>query len=314
MTAGALIAPASAIAQQAYPNKPIRIIVPFAPGGSTDLLARTIGQKLPESWGQPVLVDNRPGGSTIIGSDALVKSKPDGYTVMAMSISFVSTALLSPTPYDAIKDFTPVASLVSSELVMALHASLPAKNLQEFIALAKSRPGELNYVSSGSGGIVHLAGELFKITTAISMQHIPYKGTGPAIAGLVGGQGQLTFNDAPAVIPHIKSGRLKAIAVTGQTRMSTLPQVPTFTEAGLPGFDIIVWYGVLAPAGTPKEIVDKLSAELGRILAVPDTREKLISQGLDPFFSKPEQFASLIKTDMAKLARVIKVANIKVDN
>ncbi len=314
MAVGLLMAAVPATAQQAYPNKPIRIIVPYAPGGTTDLLARLLGPKLTERWGQQVIAENRPGGNTIIGSEALVKSKPDGYTFMFMSSTFVTTSLLAPIPFDAIKDFTPVTSLVSSEFVFAIHASVPANNLQEFITLAKSKPGQLNYASSGAGGITHLAMELFNMTAGTKMNHIPYKGTGPAIADLAGGQVQAAINDPPAVIPHIKSGKLKGIAVTGQMRMASLPQVPTFAEAGLPKYDIRLWYGVLAPAGTPKAIIDKFASEMAKILVVPETKEKLMEQGLTPFISSPEQFGALIKADMAKFANVIKTANIKLDN
>ncbi len=305
----------AAIAQQAYPSKPIRFIVPYTPGGTTSILARLVGHRLTESWGQPVIVDNRPGGNTIIGSEALVKSAADGYTMLlAASTLVVLPHLYKNLPYDPIKDFAPVATVASSELVLVLHPSLPVNNLREFIAFAKSRPGELNHASAGSGGSPHLAGELFNIMAGVQIQHIPYKGSGPLVTDLLGGQVQLAFAVPFAVISHIKSGQLKAIAVSGESRLPALPQVPTFTEGGLPGFNVTNWYGVLMPAGTPNEIINKVAAELARFVAMPDTKEKLVSQGVAPFISTPDQFAALLKAELAKFAKIIKTANIKIEN
>ncbi len=304
----------SASAQQGYPNKPIRFIVPYAPGGSTSNVARLIGQKLTEAWGQQVIIDNRPGGNTVIGSEALAKSPPDGYTIsLAASTHATIPHLLASLPYDPIKDFTPVATLVTTQLVLVLHPSVPANNLQEFIALAKSKPGQLNFASVGTGSSTHLAGELFNIVAGVKMQQVPYKGTAPALTDLIGGQVQLNFDTPITSIPHIKSGKLKAIAITGKTRLAALPQVPTFAEAGLPNYDFQIWMGVLAPAGTPKEIVNKLNTEIAKILTMPDMKEKLVSQGLDPLISTPDQFAALIKSDMAKFGQIIKTANIKLE-
>jgi len=301
----------SAAAQQTYPSKPIRFIVPYPPGGSNNLLARLLGQQLSENWGQPVVVDNRPGGNAIIGSEALVRSSPDGYTLLLINVTHPINAILMPTPYDAIKDFAPVATLVSTEYILALNASLPANNLREFIALAKSKPGQLNCASVASGGLQHLALELFNILAGVKIQHVPYKGGGPALIDLIGGQVQLTFNNSITLTPHIKSGKVKAIAIGGETRLPTLPQVPTFTEAGLPGFNAKNWFGVAAPAGTPREIISKLSTEIAKILVTPDFKEKLASQGVVPFLSTPDQLAALIKADMVKYAKIIKTANIK---
>ena len=304
----------SAAAQQAYPNKPIRFISPYPPGGSTTIMARLIGQKLTEHWGQQVLVDNRPGGNTIIGSEALVRSPPDGHTILLTANTHSINPNLLALPYDSIKDFAPVATVTSSEMVLVLHPSLSANNLQEFIALAKSRPGQFNYASVGTGGTQHLAGELFNVVTGTQMHHIPYKGAGQALPDLVGGQVQLAFMSPLNAIPHIKTGQLRAIAITGENRLPALPQVPTFIEAGLPGFEMRLWFGVLAPAGTPKEIIDKLATELARILAMPDIKERLAGLGMEPFISTPDQFAALIKADIAKFARIIKTANIKLEN
>ena len=315
LTAGALIALAGvAAAQPTYPNKALRLIVPFPPGGSTNIVARIIGQKLNESLGQAVIVDNRGGGNTIIGTDALAKSAPDGYTLLfATSTVAIQPHLIANLPYDVFKDFAPVATLTKSEYILALHPSVPANNLQEFIALAKAKPGQLNYGTSGAGGPQNLAGELFNILAGVKIVHIPYKGGGPAFIDLIAGQVQLAFNNSINVLPHVKTGKLKAIAISGETRASVLPQVPTFTEAGLPGFDVRNWFGILLPAGTPRPIIDKLSAEFGRILTMADVRDKLDSQGVDPFVSSPEKFAALIKADYVTYGKVIKTANIKID-
>ncbi len=304
----------AAIAQQNYPNKPIRFITPYPPGGSTTVLARLVGQKLTESWGQQVIVDNRGGGNTIIGTEALVKSPPDGHTIfLASPLLVILPHLYHALPYDTLRDVAPVATLASTELILVLNPSVPANNLQELIALAKSMPGQLNYASSSSGGPTHLAGEMFNIMAGVKTQHVPYKGGGPALTDLLGGQVQMYFNTPVSFISHIKSGKLKAIAISGEMRLSTFPQVPTFTQAGLAGFDVGYWQGILVPAGTPKAIIDKLSAELSRIVALPDIKAKLDSQGFAPFISTPAQFAVLLKSDMAKYAKVIKTANIKIE-
>jgi tripartite-type tricarboxylate transporter receptor subunit TctC len=308
----ALSAPIAA--QQAYPGKPIRMIVPFPPGGANTIIARIIGQKLTESWGQQVLVDNRGGGNTIIGTDALVKSAPDGYTLILVSSAHViNPLLLANLPYDAIKDFAPVATVASAEQLLVIHPSVSANNLQEFIALAKARPGQLNYASSGTGGVQHLAGEFFNILAGTKIQHIPYKGGGPAMTDLIGGQVQSYFSATALAIPLIATGKIKALAISGETRQPALPQVPTFTEAGLPGYEVKGWFAVLAPAATPRDIVERLSGEIARIVAMPDISEKLIAQGQNPFISTPEQVAAMLKADMARYAKIIKTANIRIE-
>lgn len=309
-----LAAAGSVNAQPSYPNRPIHIIVPFAPGGSNDLLARLFAPKMTANWGQPVVVENRGGGSTVIGTEAVVKSAPDGYTILFMNMAHVTTPLLVATPYDPIKDFTMIATSAKSEYMLALHPSLPPKTLKEFVALAKSRPGQLNYASSGAGGATHLVTELFCMMTGTKMQHIPYKGGAPALVDLISGQVQVAINVPVNFVQHIKSGRLKSLAITGENRFPALAQVPTFAEAGLQGFDAKVWYGVLAPAGTPQDIVDKLSAEFSRIIGLPEIREKLLSNGMDPFLSTPGQFAALMREDLARFAKVVKTANIKLSN
>ena len=306
--------PLVALAQAPYPNKPIRFISPYAPGGSTSTVARVIAQKLTESWGQQVIVDNRSGGNTIIGTETLAKATPDGYTILITTNTHVILPNLYPkVPYDPIRDFAPVGNVYRSEFVLIINASVPANTLQELIALAKAKPGQLNYATTGAGGSTHLANEWMNMLAGIRTTHIPYKGAGPALLDLVGGQVQMFINNPLTVMPHIKSGRAKGIAVTGETRLPVLPQVPTFTEAGLPGLDVSPWFCVLAPAGTPKPIIGKLSAELVRIMALPDVQDFLAKQGMNPFSSTPEQLGALMKTEMAKWAKFIKTANIKID-
>jgi len=314
LTAGVLVAlSASAAAQQSYPNRPIRFITPYAPGGSTTVMCRLVGQHLTERSGQQVIVDNRPGGNTVIGTEALTKSPPDGYTILLVASTHAILSNLTKTPYDPIKDFAPVATIGISPQVLVLNTAVPANTVQEVIALAKSKPGQLNFGSSGAGGPTHLSGELFNILAGVKTQHIPYKGAGPAMIDLIGGQVQMAYLVPINVVGHIKSGKLKGIAVTGQTRLTALPQMPTFAEAGLPGFDVKTWNGVLAPAGTPKPIVDKLSAEIGAILAMPEVKEKLDGLGMTTMISTPEQFGALIKSDMATYLKAIKAANIRID-
>ena len=306
------VAAGSALAQPAYPSKPIHFIVPFPPGGSTDPLARLAGQKLVESWGQQVIVENRAGGNTVIGTEAAARAAPDGYTIYLLSTTQLALPSLNPKlPYDITKDFVGVAALSSTPNVLVVHPSVPANNLQEFIALAKAKPGQLNFGTSGNGSAIHMSTELFNIVAGTKMQHVPYKGSGLVVSDLVGGQIQLSFQTPVAVAAHIKSGRLRAIAISGETRFSVLPQVPTFAEAGLPGYDYKGWFGVLAPAATPKDIVEKLSAEFARILRTPDTKEKLLNQGMDPLILNTEELGALIRADLAKYAKIVKSANIK---
>jgi len=307
----ALAAPA--MAQQAYPTKPVRLIVPFPPGGAIAIVARLMGQKLTESWEQQVIVDHRPGANGIIAAEATAKAPADGYTLMIVSSAHVINPLLLPTSYDALKDFAAVATNASSELLLVVHPSVPANNVRELIALAKARPAQLNYASSGSGNINHLSAEMFNMIAGVRTQHIPYKGIGPALTELMGGQVQLLFTPPIAVIPQIKSGKLKPIAISGDTRLSALPQVPTFAEGGLRNFELRYWFGILAPARTPNAIIAKLSGEITKILAMADIKENLFAQGMDTFASTPEQFAALMKADTAKFAKVVSTAGIKLN-
>jgi len=300
-------------AQLAYPTRAIHFITPFPPGGSLDPLTRMSAQKLSEKWGQPAVVENRPGANTIIGTSAVAKAAPDGYTILVAGTPHVVNPSLFATPYDAIKDFAPIATIARSRQILVVNPSLPVNDLQALIALAKAKPGQLSFGSSGTGNTNHLAGELFCALAGVRMLHIPYKGAGPAIIDLISGQLQLSFHVPISVIPHIRSGRLRPLAISGITRAPALPQVPTFAEAGLPAFEIAGWTGMFAPAGTPQEIIDKISSEMARILAMPEIVERLVNQGLEPFISNPEQFAALLQSDMAKFAKLIKDANIKAD-
>jgi tripartite-type tricarboxylate transporter receptor subunit TctC len=313
---GALMAvAASAAAQQNYPNRPIRVIVPFPPGGGVSAQARVISDKLTEALGQPLVIENRAGGNTIIGTDAVAKSKPDGYTLLATSSALLVNHLLLPNlPYDSFKDFAPVATVSKSLYVLVLHPSVPANTLQEFIALAKARPGQFNYSSSGSGGVQHLGGEYFNLMAGIKTMHIPYKGGGPALTDLLGGQVQFSLQPVENALAHIKSGRLKAIVAPGEKRLAVLPEVPTSAEAGLPGFEVKSWGGIFAPAGTPKAIIDRLSTEINRILAMPDIRNKVIAMGQEPFINTPEQFAAMMQTELDRYAKIVKASNIRLEN
>ena len=307
--------PPALAAQDAYPSKPIRLIVPFPPGGSVDPIARMIGQKLTQSWGQQVIVDNRPGGNGTIGTDLLAKAPPDGHTLIHLGASThaVNAVLMRKLPYDSVKDFAPVATVQRSNYVLVVHPSLPANDLRQLVGLAKARPGQISYASSGNGNLNHLAAELFNMMTGAITHHVPYKGGGPALTDVIRGEVQMHFSVVISAIAHIQSGRLKPLAIGGERRFATLPQVPTFAEAGLPGFDLQPWQGMLAPAATPRPIVDRLSAEIGRIVSLPEVREKLLSLGMEPLVSTPERFAALLQADMAKAAKVIEVAKIRLD-
>jgi len=314
LIAGALLGLSSfAGAQQNYPNKPIRIVTPYAPGGATTLLGRMLADKLTQAWGQQVLVDNRPGGNTIIGSEIVVKSPPDGYTLLLITSTHVINSVLLPNlPYDSVKDFAPVGTLAAYEPVLLINPSLPVNSLKELIALAKARPGQLNYATAGgNGSATHLTGEYFKMLTGTDITQIPYNGTGPVLVALMAGDVQLHITPPAIFISNIKAGKIKALAVGGDTRLPSLPNVPTFAEAGLPAYQLKGWYGVLAPAATPRPIVDRLSGEIAKTLNMPDVRDRLISQEMAPYINTADQFVALIKSEIAKFDKIIKTANIK---
>ena len=310
----AILTPQLVRAQTAFPNRPVRMLVPYPPGGSVDPVARLLATKLGEIWGQQVVVDNRPGGSTIIGTDALAKSPPDGYTLLLTASTHVSNSLLfNNLPYDWQKDFAPITPIYKAEFVLVMHPSVKANTLQELVTLAKSNSRQLSYGSSGNGNVNHIMAELFAQATGISLLHVPYKGAAPLLNDLLSGQVQLYFSVPVAVLQQLQTGRLKAIAVTGDTRMPLLPNVPTFGEAGLSKFGLRNWLGFFAPANTPKALVDTVAADLRRVLSMPDVAERMTSQGQTPFTSSPEQFASLMREDFAEYGRIIRAANIKID-
>jgi tripartite-type tricarboxylate transporter receptor subunit TctC len=296
-----------------YPTRPVRIIVSFPPAGAIDLVTRLVGDRLTERWEQQVVIDNRPGANGIIASELLVRSPRDGYTLLAVSSAHVINPLLLPTSFDVFKDFAPLGTSAKSELMLVAHPAVPAATVKELIALAKEKPGQLTYASAGSGNVNHLAAELFNMAAGVKTMHVPYKGTGPSLAALVGGEVQLTFSPPIAVLAQIKSGKLKAMAVSGASRLAMLPQIPTFDEVGIRDLELRYWFGFLAPAGTPGAIVQKISSEIANIVAAPKFAETVASQGMDPFVSTPIEFSRLLKTDFGRYARVVKSANIKLD-
>src|SRR4029079_972039 len=296
---------------QSWPTKPIRIIIPFTPGGTNDVLARTLGPKLSEAVGQPVIVDNRPGGNTVIASQALLAADKDGHTLLLPGNSHVVVPHLTktPLPFDSVKDFQPVASLGRTGLFLVVTPSLPAANLKEFIALAKAQPGKLNSAAPG-GSINQLATEVFNTLAGVKLVHIPYKGSAPAVADVMAGQAQLSFQTPPTVLGNVKGGKLRALAISGEKPFAD-PKVPTFAQEGLKGFDIELWFGLLAPDGTPKAIVERINAEVGKIIGSADFRDKIAAQGLEVWISTPEQYGAALAAESEKFARVIKAAGIE---
>ena len=313
---GALVALAAMCAfAQSYPNKPIRLVVPFPPGGTTDILARDVGQRLTEALGQPVVIDNRPGAAGNIGSEIVAKSTPDGYTLLMCTVSSpaINPSLYSKLPYDHIKDFAPVILVARVPNVLEVNPSVPVYTVTDLIKLAKEKPGQLNFASSGSGTSIHLSGELFKTMAGVNMVHVPYKGSAPAVTDLVGGQVQLMFDNLPSSLQQIKGGKLRAIAVTSAQRSPALPDIPTIAESGLPGFEATSWFGVLAPAGTPAAIVNRLNAEVDKWLQSDSGKAQLFEQGALPAGGTPEEFAAYIRAETEKWAKVVKVSGAKVD-
>jgi len=306
----------AAHAQAPYPNHPVRIVVPFPAGGTTDIIARAVAQKLTESTGQSFVVENRAGAGGNIGAELVAKAAPDGYTLLMGTVGThaINSSLYAKMPYDHVKDFVPVILVAGVPNVLEVNPSVPVNSMQELIAYAKANPGKLNFASSGSGTSIHLSGEMFKVMTGVQMAHVPYKGSSPALADLMGGQVQLMFDNLPSSLALIKAGKLKPLAVTSLTRSSALPDVPTVAESGLPGFEASSWFGLLAPAGTPKEIVTKLNGEVAKWLATPDAREKLAAQGaIASTALTPEDFAKHIGTETTKWAKVVKDSGAKVE-
>ena len=303
-------------AQAPYPNHPVKIVVPFPAGGTTDILARETAQRLTQTLGQSFVVDNRPGAAGNIGAELVAKSPPDGYTMLMGTVGThaINASLYQKMPYDHVKDFVPVVLVAGVPNVLVVNPSVPVKTVQELIDYAKANPGKLNFASSGSGTSIHLSGELFKTMTGVQMQHVPYKGSAPALADLTGGQVQLMFDNLPSALALIKAGKLRAIAVTSLARSNALPDVPTIAESGLPGFEASSWFGLLAPAGTPKDVVTKVNAEVAKWLATPEAKEKLAGQGaIVASGLSPEDFTRHIASETTKWQKVVKDSGAKVE-
>ena len=300
---------------QTYPLKSVRIIVPFPAGGATDIMARLVAQRLSEMWGQQVIVDNRGGAAGTIGSDLAAKSAPDGYTILVgtSSTHAIAQSLYAKLPYDSVKDFAPVTGLATSTIVLSTHPSVPAKSVRELIALAKAQPNALSFASSGSGGVSHLVAEMFKSQAGIQMLHVPYKGDTQALADLVGGQVSLEFGTALSFIPHIQAGKLKALAVTSLARSPVMSDVPTVAESGLKGFEALQWYGLFAPAGTPREIVARINADTVKTLRTNDVKERLAKLASDVVANTPDEFAAFQKSEINKWAQVVKQSGARID-
>ncbi len=309
----AVLACAAALAQD-YPARPVKIIVPFAAGGPADVYARFLGQRLQEALGQPFVVDDRPGAGSIIGTDAVAKSPPDGYTLLLMSnTQTVNESLVPNKPYALLRDFVPVAPINYSDLVLVVHPSVAANGVADLIRLAKASPGKLNYASSGPGTPYHMAGELFKAMAGVDIVHVPYKGSSGARTDVLGGQVQMMFDAVTTMSEHARSGRVKALGTTGKTRSTVLPNVPTIDEAGVAGFEAVIWLGVIAPKGTPREIVNRLNAEITKIVSRPEVQQEWLKQGAIAMTMTPEEFGRYLTDDIAKWERIVKISGAKPD-
>jgi len=311
----ALLVFAAAASAQGFPSKQVRILVPQAPGGASDALSRIIGAKLGEKWGQQVLVDNRIGAGGNIGTAEAAKAPADGHTLL---LGYVGTHVINPhlyknLPWDPVKDFAPVATLAAVPFVVVVNPGLAAKNTQELIALAKAEGGKLTYASAGNGSVNHLLGELFSAAAGVKMTHVPYKGAGPALTDTIGGQVQVSFTSMPSAVGHIKSGKLRAIAVTSAKRSESMPELPTLAESGLPGFDVNPWFGLVAPAGTPAAVVRQLNRDINEALQAPDVRQRFAGQGAVPLAMSPAEFAAQLKADLEKWEKVVRDSGAKID-
>ena len=310
-----LCAASSALAQGAYPSKPVRLIVPFPPGGAVDYYARAVQNRLAETLGQPILIENRSGASGMVGADLVAKSPPDGYTVLVGNIASLAmnVGLYSKMPYDPVKDLTPIMRTVAVDYAMVVHPSVPARTVAEFVAYAKANPGKMSYGSAGSGSAPHLSTELFKQRAGIDIVHIPFKGGGPMVTDLLGGQIQMVIADQANLMPHVKAGRLRALAVGTLVRSAVYPEIPTIAESGYPGFEARAWQGIAGPAGMPPDVVKQLQAAIAKVMAMPDVRTRLVEGGLDPIVSSPEEFGEFIRAEIAKWSKVAKDVGARVD-
>lgn len=309
------IAGAAPIARgQDYPARPVRIVVPFVPGGGTDLVARILAQKLGESLGANFIVENRAGAGGIIGTEIVAKSRPDGYTLGVVSASHgINPSVHKKLPYDSIRDFSPVTMLMSGPVLLVVHPSVPARTVKDLIALAKGMPGSLTFPSAGYGTPPHLAGELFKMMAGLDMVHVPYKGNGPAYIDLMAGYVSVMFPSIATAIGHVRTGKLRALAITSKARSRIAPELPTIAESGLPGYEVGSWYGLLAPAETPAPVVRKLQQEIAKVFQLPEVREKLLAQGVDPVANTPEEFAAMLPAEIAKWAKVVKASGMRIE-
>ena len=309
---GCLAPPVAPAAALQFPAKLVRFVVPQTPGGATDVFARKIGQMLSVQWGQPVIIENRAGAGGVVGTDVVAKSSPDGYTLLVTyaGSQAINPSLYPKTPFDSIKDFQTVATLAVTPFVLIVHPALPAKNLAEFIALAKAKPGVLTYASSGNGSVNHLLGEMLKADTGISILHVPYRGVAPAITDVVSGQVDAAFSSVPSVLQMVRSGNVRALAVSSARRVAIAPDIPTIAEQGLPGFDVNPWWGILAPAGTDMAIVRKINQDVGNILRTREMIEFLAAQGAEPLITSPEEFLAILQADVVKWAKVVKEAGV----
>jgi tripartite-type tricarboxylate transporter receptor subunit TctC len=298
---------------QNWPSRPLRYIVPFPPGAFNDSLARMMAAELPKALGQPVVVENRPGGNTIIGTEAAAKSPPDGYTLFGAALPFAVIQSLYKTPFDVTKDFAPITLAGSTPNLLVANPGVPVNSVRELIAAAKAKPGSLNYASTGNGTSNHLSFELFKSMTGTQITHVPYKGSAPAVTDLIAGQVQLMFDNTPNVLPQVKAGRLKALAISSKKRNALAPDVPTVDESGVPGYEVNVWFGILAPAGTPREIVARLNAEMVRIMRTPEITDRFSKAGVEVIASSSESFNEFLRSEVARWAKVVQDANIKAD-
>ena len=313
LAAFALVCPTIAAAQ-AYPSRPVRIVVPFAAGGPADIYARAIGEKLQAALGQSFVVENKPGGGAVIGTMEVVKSPADGHTLLMMSNTHtVNESLIADKPYQLLRDLAPVAPVNYSDLVMVVHPSVPAQTLAEFLTLAKSKPGGLNYASSGPGTPYHMAGELFKAMAGVDIVHVPYKGSSGARTDILGGQVQMMFDAITTMAPHVQAGKLRALGTSGKSRSSVLPATPTVSEAGVPGYEAVIWLGLMAPVGTPKPIVDRLNAEITKATGAPEMREAWGKQGATAMSMSADEFARFMREDIDKWARIVKVSGARPD-
>ena len=309
-----LLAAATSVAAQTYPTRPIRLVVGFTPGGGVDINARLLAPKLSEYLGQQIIVDNKPGAGTNIANEFVARSAPDGYTLLINTAALaINMSLYKKVNFDALKDFAPITIFSESPNILVVHPSLPVRNAKELIALAKTKPGAMNFSSAGSGTTQHLSGELFKLRTGTNIIHVPYKGSAPSLTALIGGEVEMTFANIPAISAHVKAGRLRPLASTGLKRAAQMPDVPTMREANIKGVEVVVWYGLFAPAATPRDIVNRLSATISKIAQSPEMRKILYDQGAEPVGNSPEEFAKIMREEVARWAEVVKVSGAKAD-